>query len=249
MNNCSMLVYTHSSFEDILDVTLKRFKKYAANLPLSICSDKIDIIARKYATGYNIGQLYKYDDTLDYQIRLVSVLEQLGTKYVCLHHDNNCLYNFLNIDTMNGLLERMDKSEMDSLRLSHVGINFPKDDTSDIITYNTGPYIYSVWPTIWNRETLLYICRILKKPYKECESPECQNLVRQFNNYYLCKSVKDTYTTIYQATSDLYPSVHYTSSGRWYCGEEAVHCLPEMKEKVFDIIREYHIDSEKRTIF
>jgi len=246
MEKCAMLVYTHSEYEDVMEITLKRFKKYARDLPLYICTDNEELIREKYAAKYNIGGIYKYEDALNYQLKLASVLERIDTKYVCLHHDNHCLFDVLDLGRMNALIRRMDTSEIDSIRLSHVGVVEPKRGDSDEIAENSGPYWYSVWPTIWNREALLNICLTCRRAYVDSETPECQSFVKQYNLYYMCASMKDDYSSLYQAVSDVYPSIHFISSKKWYYGESYPQCSAMMNQRVIDILTEYGIDGTIR---
>jgi len=235
MNDCTILIYTHSEYDDILEITLKRMKKYANTIPLYICTNNKGLIEDKYVSTYNITHVYEYNDSMVYHDKLASAIINIETSYILLYHDNNCLYDHLDISIMNRTIEQIRDLDIQVLRLSSAGINNPTILDSPRLIHNTGPYYFSVWPAIWNKSALLNICIRFKKPYRLCEDEECQMYTRALKGYYISKHAND----LYDNTSHIFPSVHYVQYGKWM--------FYTYKKLVDDIINEYNMYTSVRS--
>jgi hypothetical protein len=243
MENCTMLVYTHSEYSDIFDVAMRRFKKYASSLPITICTDKSGLILGEYGEGYNIGDVFEYDNALVYHLRLASILERIGTKYVCLNHDNNVLFDHLDISGINTYIGMMDVGNIQVLRLSPSLICEPKSGKGLIEPITEPSWYCSVLPTIWERESLLSLCKKFQKSYIDSESPECNTYVAGLNCYYIAPSEKDDFFPhYYHSTSHVYPCVHAIKFGKWYMSLLNIKEMPQCERRVFEILLEYDID-------
>lgn len=227
MDDCTVLVYTHSEYADIFDITIRRLQKHFSYAKLLVCTNNAQLVRDTYS---HIDSIHEYDASVVYHMRLASALECIKTKYVLLHHDNNCLYDDVKIDVMRFLLGFMCTREIDVLRLSACGIIKPAISSSDIVTCNEGPHYFSVFPSIWRTSSFLQLCRTLRKPYRESEDDECQVYTGNLRGYYLSPSAQDPHEDI----SYLYPSAHVIQGGRW--------CYPMHKWVIDNIAREYDTD-------
>jgi hypothetical protein len=233
MDNCCLLLYTHSEYDDILEICLKRIKKYFSGIDLRVCINDTKLITDKYSE-YNISHTYQYNSEYTYHAKLASALKLIDTKYVLLHHDNNIFYDTVNIDTINSIIRRMSDYNMDFVRLSSSGIYNPVISDTLLLSQITGPYYFSVFPCIWKKDILLKLCIDLDKVYRESEDAESQEYASKLKGYYVSNHLKDTHRVI----SHFYPSVHPLGYGKW---EYKIY--PQL---IFDIAYEYNIDLTQR---
>ena len=236
MNNCTYLIYTHSDYDDIFEITLKRIQKYFPIIKLSICTNNLLLIKEKYSMFYDIINIYEYDDNLPYATKLMSVLEQINTEYVLFNHDNNILIDNVDINFINLLLDKMSSENIDTIRLSCCGIsNIDKND-EPLLKPNTGGYFLSVFPSIWRTISFLKLCKLFKgSSYRDFEHGESQVYASSLKNFYLSNS-----RNIEPWISCHYPNIHAISHGKWFF---------DAHQKEIEIIaNEYLVDLNKRGI-
>ena len=227
MDDCTVLVYTHSEYADIFDITIRRLQKHFGYAKLLICTNNAQLVRDMLSDQYEI---HEYDDTLVYHMKLASALEVIKTKYVLLHHDNNCLYDDVRNDVMRFMLGLMNEKEIDVLRLSACGIINPVRSHPDIVIRNDGPHYFTVFPSIWRVTSFLQLCRDLRKGYRAAEDNECQVYTGNLRGYYISPMAQDPHEDI----SYLYPSAHVIQYGRWF--------YPMHKWVIDNIAREYDTD-------
>lgn len=227
MDACTLLVYTHSDYSDIFHITYQRILKHFPYAKLLVCTNNAQLVREKYDYLHNI---HEYDDKLPYHSKLASALESVTTEYALLNHDNNCLYDDVNINVMNFMLRSMTEKNIDVLRLSACGIINPTLSDPDIVTRNNGPHYFSVFPSIWRTSSLLQLCTTLRKPYRESEDEECQLYVGKLRAYYISPMTHDPHKDV----SCLYPSAHIIQYGKW--------CYSEYRWVIDNIVMEYDVD-------
>ena len=227
MDACTVLIYTHSDYSDIFDISIRRIKKHFSYAKLLVCTNNAQLVRDTY---HDVSDVYEYDDTLVYHSKLASALESVTTEYVLLHHDNNCLYSDVSINAMNFFMRCMAEKSIDVLRLSACGVLNQTVSDPNIVTRNEGPHYFSVFPSIWRRSSLLHLCRTLRKPYRECEDDESQEYAGKLCVYYISPTIYDPHRDV----SCLYPSAHIIQSGK--------SCYSQCRWVIDNIVREYDVD-------
>lgn len=225
------LIYTHTEYSDVLDVTLKRLHKFFP-IKVSICSDNARIISDAYKEKYNIEEIYEYDDTQVYGSKLLSVIERINTKYILLNHDVNILYDYVNIDIINKILEQMETKNIDTVRLSTSGIDTKNINETDFLheILPRETYHMTVQPTIWKKETLLKFCQKFSDTvYRDFELGERQEYASNFKNYYV-HTKKDHHITFNYYLSVYYPCMHSIYRGKWNIIQHTKE-VPELAEE------------------
>jgi hypothetical protein len=228
LNNCTFLLYTHSDYNDILNLTLKRLKKHFDGVDLFICTNNAKYIHDTYSE-YN-ATVYEYDDSLPYTSKLLSALKQIKTEYVLFNHDNNILYKDVHTVVLNGILDTMTAQNMDTVRLSYCGITPPDISDSSLVKVNRGGYYLSVFPAFWRTSSLIALCERFKDvTYRQFEFGETQHYAARLKNYYI-SSTKDypPYNSVY------YPAFHAIQHGLW--------CVLMHEQEVLDIAKEYKLN-------
>lgn len=235
MDDCTYLIYTHSDFDDIIEITLKRIHKYFSSIGVSICTNNKSLIDGKYKELYNIKHVYEYNDTLTYSQKAASILEQISTTYVLFNHDHNILFNYVNVDVLNSIMNTMTNDNLDTVRLSTDGIDNPRMDDSNLLKKNTGPYYFSVSSALWRTQSLLDLFRKYESSTYRTIEYACQDYASQLKNYYISSS-KDYPNDC----SCHYPFVHTTRYAKWLLYNNA--------DKIHEIAKEYSIDLNIRGV-
>jgi hypothetical protein len=230
MNSCTYLIYTHSEYDDILELTLKRINKYFNCIDICICTNNASLI-NKYLDNYNIKNIYEYDDTLLYTSKLISVIKQITTPYVLINHDNNIYYDYVDIEVLNTIIKEMNLNRLDTVRLSSAGI-YNNCIVSDnfLLSVNSGPYYLSTFPSIWRTVSILELCN--KHNYVSYHNYELvgQNSAKILKNYYISRHKNDPHPDI----SIYYPSAHLVQMKKW--------CTRHHSKLINDLSKDYNID-------
>jgi hypothetical protein len=230
MNDCTYLLYTHSDYDDVLEITLKRLQKYFPSTTIVIATNNAQLIEQKYKTLYNITDVYQYTDSLPYSSKVASVLEQIKTTYILFNHYINILFDTVDVATLNGILDTMQKEEIDTVRLCSAGIQHRNMSDESLLKRNTGSYFLSVISALWNTASFLRLCQTFPdRTYRNFELGETQPYAAQLENYYISSSKdKPPYWSV------CYPFFHSITYGVWL--------LNEHRELVEGLIKEYGID-------
>jgi hypothetical protein len=230
IENCTLLLYTHSDYDDVFEVSMKRIEKHFRDIPVSVCTNNSQLVKDKYF----IQSVIRYNDNETYCSKLASSLENIHTPYVILYHDNNIFVGDVDTQKINTILEEMIATGADTVRLSFAGIHSPNAEDLPLLKRNTGPYYLSVFPAIWKTQSLLAFCReFIGSIYRTVEVGESQVYCSSLKNYYIRSS-----TDAHSYMSQPFPSIHLVMHGKWL--------LSEHRKEVQDLALEYSIDLGKR---
>jgi hypothetical protein len=227
-------VYTHSDYDDVLEVALKRLQKYFPSTTIAIATNNARLIEQKYKALYKITDIYQYTDSLPYASKVASVLEQIKTSYILFNHDINILFDHVDVAILNGILDAMQKEHIDTVRLCSAGIRHRNLSDEYLLKRNTGPYFLSVISALWNTNSFLRLLQTFSdRVYMTIERGEPQVYAAQLENYYISSSKdRGPYWSFH------YPFVHVITHGKWI--------LNEYQPLVQDLVKEYGIDVSKR---
>ena len=96
MDNSLLLIYSHTSYMDILIPSLFNLKKYTKNIKYSLLINDDSEIKNKYINEFNFENIYIYDDNMPYFYRLNNCLKNILEKFVIIHHEKNVFIDYLN---------------------------------------------------------------------------------------------------------------------------------------------------------
>ena len=233
------VIYTHSSYQDVFDISIKRHEKFSNIFNKIILSNLI--MNYKY-------QHILYNDNEPYATRLYNCLCKLSNsfEYILLSHDWAILYDYIDKNKINNVIEIMKKHDIHQLRLWRNGISnktFEKLLNNNIETNVDEKYIYhipdesyfyTVQPTIWNINILKNILyNHLQLTYNQIEVG-VNDYIKQFNNCFYYINEDKFLNSEYFYKSIIYPHIHAMSNGKWIYNDN----LPYSKE----LIDEYNID-------
>ena len=240
----TVLIYSHSSCEDVILVCLSRIEKYMPWAKYAVCIDN-KVWFKDRFPNFKYDNVYEYDNSTPYGTRLMDVLSQMTDTYIILLHENNIFVDYVEKDRFLNVCKEFDNLNGDQLRLFVSGVSASEKKTEMLYSLING-YFYSVCPTLWKRESLLkLVTRFKHLPYKEFElSNEMQKYTQiQLNNYFL--KHKDDYIFPGEAHSysHVFPFTHVTRNSQWVNNGT-------VKDKFMeDIFEEFKIDRTIRGMF
>jgi len=240
-NNFTFLLYTHTDYDDVLELFLKTYNKYFSSNPLSIGTNNKKLIEDKYLQIYPfIKNIYEYDDTLHYFEKIANLLSNISTKYLIFNHECNVLYKDIDLSRLNDVIHEIDDKNIDLVRFNVTGINSPIFDNT-LFHENTGPYYFTVHPTIWNKNSFLnFLTKFPKTNYRESENEAIQNYVKQLKNFYVTttENIKliNNNENDFHSISKIFPTIHITHRGKYKRDHKEVN----------NILNEYGIDPSVR---
>lgn len=233
------LIYTHKEYDDVLQIQLKRVSEFFPEVAIAVCSNDIEFIKEKYGKEYKFYDLYPYEDSAVYGERVRSVLEKVTHPYVLFNHELNILTKNVDAKEFDRILELMETSNIDQVRVFLSGIPNPILDDAFLHPISSY-YKFSCNSAIWKTPTLYDIFNFFKETqFRKFESDEIQSFVSQFRNFYV--SSKDDFQVpgLGQYYSHFFPVIHVTHGGKWV--NVPFHNL--FLDKYFE---EFNIDKNKR---
>lgn len=109
------------------------------------------------------GNIFYYDEDLNYSIRLINILSNLNSEIVVLDHEDMILYRQANLKEINKAINLITENKLDSVRfIKNINANYikiPEISSVEMINLNSD-WIFSIQPSLWRRNTLI---NLLKK--------------------------------------------------------------------------------------
>lgn len=200
-----IVIYTHSDFFDILQIQIDFFSKIINKNKYTV-----HILSDKHITcDYNV---IIYDNELPYASRILSCLSKITSEHILITHENDILLKF-NESIIDTFVSTMKKNNISSIELKQsINICDPIqiNNTLFLSRKNTG-YIYSVQPTIWNRNGFIFLLSNFKnKTYRTIECEEINNFILKHLNTYITYTTNPVNTIWYKVT-EAYYFIHLTS--------------------------------------
>ena len=242
MNDLTYLLYSHSSYSDILYIHLNEIKKYLPNINIKIAFNNYQIFNEKF--GEHNYDIIEYDDKEPYFKKLSKILKNIKTKYVLLQHENNILFDFPKENILEKTISFMDINTIDQVRLLQAGIDESIIKNKIFNKINEG-YFFSVITAIWKKSCLEDITlKFQELDYKYSENYEVQNYVKNFKNYFISSDKDILLKDQAHVISYYFPTIHVTRNGKWITKKE------DDQQHILDkLLKDYNIDQNKRGIF
>jgi len=239
MDDITYLLYTHTEYDDIFQIHIKKLVEFFPSINYAICIDNTKHFYEKYASMYRPIQVYQYDTNAPYAERLRSVISQINTPYLILGHEKNVLTGQVDDNIIINLINIMRQANIDQLRLMVSGIPRPVFDNNIIQKIEEG-YFMSITPAIWKVESLLNIVnKYSNLSYKEFELEAVQNETKKLNNYYISTLRDSLFLKEGTSLSYIFPVIHLTFRGKWWCTKNH-------KPFIDKFLEEFNIDINTR---
>lgn len=231
--NVCIVLYTHDSYSDIFDISIRLHEKYSKSLNIIIFSNK------KMDTNH---EYILYNESHTYPQRLNYCLQQLPSNitHIILTHDWAFIYGDIDINKIINTTNKMKINSINQIRLlkSGVGTHTVLLDTNIYVINNDG-LLFSVQPTIWEIHTLKKITYENQQlNYRNIENG-LQSYMRQFINCFYYEG-ESKFEGAGHHKSNIFPHIHSTTRGKWIINEN----MPYIQ----DIITDFNIDINKRGI-
>tara|TARA_Y100000768_G_C23989983_1_gene691764 strand:- start:5547 stop:6377 length:831 start_codon:yes stop_codon:yes gene_type:complete len=237
-----LIIYSHSEYEDILDIATSHLSQYKNKVLLINDQYKSD----RYVNDYL--DIIKYNDVEPYASRLLK-LNEIDEEYILFMHETDILIKY-DIDVINNMKIYMKNQDIDKIELQHCA--WPPADMPLKQTYNMknkeiyfndvcnlykidNPkfFVYNVNPTLWKKKSLLNIMYNFREyNYRDIEADAVQKYTS--DNFVCmslkcCKYVKCAYFTC----PPFFQFIHITHYGKF----------AQIKKKFYDNKNFKHINN------
>jgi len=227
IENLSIILYTHDSYQDVFDISIKLHEIYSKHINIIIFSNKI-------MTSNYINILY--DDSMTYPERISYCLNKISDKYkyIILSQDWALMYNDINLNKIIELISFMENNNIDQIRLLKGSCGSTSFEVyNNVYNISCGGLLFSVQPTLWKTDTIKKITSENKEfVYRNIEWG-VQEYMRQFNNCFYYEG-EERFRNAGHHKSNIYPHIHALSQGRWI--------IQENESYIQDIIKKFNID-------
>jgi hypothetical protein len=225
--NIAIIIYTHDSYQDVFDISIKLHETYSKSFNIIIFSNKV--MNNDYP---NI----LYDENMTYPERISYCLDKIPDKYkyIILSHDWALMYNNINLNKMIELILLMKNNNIDQIRLLNASCGSkPIEIYNNVYRIDDGGLLFSSQPTIWNINTIKKITSENKEfVYRNIER-NVQEFMRQFNNCFYYEG-EEKFRNAGHHKSNIYPHIHALTYGKWIIQENEFY--------IQDIIKNFNID-------
>jgi hypothetical protein len=130
----TFLVYSHTEYDDILEINLKRHKKYFPEMPITICTNNKKFVEEKYKD--DIESIIEYDADKPYGEKLAFVLSQIKTPFVIFNQEVNIFYDKVHPETIDKIFEFFNRKLPIKLAVAPRQINTsenPRENINDFL--------------------------------------------------------------------------------------------------------------------
>ena len=202
MNLC-LVIYSHSDYEDVLNVQ----NDFIKDIPL-----KKILFTNNEPKKHNFDRVIIYNDKLNYTKRIEQCLKQIDTKYILFCHDIDVIIKYDHY-IITQLYDLINLHNIHRLDLGYVYNNENEqkikfDEKHNLIkNSNVQNYIYNVNPSIWQTDVFLNIMEQFDESYRTIENV-AQQYTKQFNVYKF--STNEIVHSGYYDITNLFVYIHMT---------------------------------------
>ena len=231
----TLIIYSHSSYKDVLEICLEQLKKFGNSYKTYTFLDK-DI-------GFENTILY--NESFSYPERVYSCLQQVQEKAILFQHEDMILYSSPDYNKLKKYFSFVEKDKVDSIKLiKGGGIEQDLSVTNDLHSIlPSHPNMFAVQPTIWNKEKLE---KVLKAHFGltiwQMETNANKFLIdNKYRMLYSYVREQDKKRGLYHYDSSVYPYIATAiCKGKWNLKE-----YPELQQ----VLKDYKIDWKARGQF
>ena len=214
MDDCTIFIYTHSEYTDILKYSLTRLERYMPDIQYTICTND----KTKLPPDFNYTHVYEYTDSVFFYKKLAQCLEQMTTNYVLFLQDVDVLIDYVDMELLQNSYMYMKRENIDQMRLYCTGVHpiITRERVFDIDKKDM--YQMSVRAAAWKRISYLDLCKkFSNKNYREAEGHDVQEYARLSYKNTTIFTLEDTLLSsnmlLYQ--SKVFPTIRVTMGKKW----------------------------------
>lgn len=233
-NKLSLLTYAHSKCADIHSAYFSRLKKYFPSLKHNYVTSDISI-----PYGINIV----YSDSDDHYTQMITALSKIPTDYVIYAQEDYILYDYVNIEELNYILDVMETdSDIPFIRMIVSGVGnytIPYNNKLEYIDC-TSEYYFSTQATVWRKDVLIEMF----------DKSKVQSIFNEPQNSPFLKQISSK--GLYYKNMETPAGGHFNSKVYPYVATALVKGKWNMKEyssQLTELFQEHNIDVNERGIF
>lgn len=242
------IVYSHSSYSDILNVQNDYFKNIDSIKYLFI--DKID-----NNITYNFDKIYYYDDNLNYSKRILQCLREanIEEEFIIFHPDINIIIKQKNEDIDNLIdimqINNIDRLDFCTYKFVESTKNISYKDYLLINNIDLNYYIYNVGTAIYRLNKYIKFLEMFDYSYRNIEiiTAVQEYAKNNINSYYLNNTNQSYIHVGYYATTDILIYIHITHDGKLMPIDNNINHLDvDIQKEYNDIINKYKFNRNIR---
>lgn len=249
MEEVITILYGHSQHLEIVIGSLRRLKKYWAQMKYCICIDDINVLLEKCPGEFDFKYIHEYGTILQTYRRVEPLLEKIQEKYVIFQSDNNVLVGPVDNGLFLTIFERMKQEDIHQIRLLSTGVWIQGPIIDNLYKIDNNYYM-SVNMPMFKRESFLSLAKHCPDCTWNCSecSQATEYVKNNFKNYVVLTTnsfvlVKEdtpvTITDCHFFTLE-FPYIHFTAASKWML-------INKFQENhIIDFCKEYNIDFNSR---
>lgn len=221
IKNLPIIVYSHSSYSDVWPLIFGQIKKFHTTNPLYLFTNE---------KSYNGVTSIYYDESLNYNNRVIQCLSQINDKTFLFLHEDMPLYKTPNYSILDEYVKLIINGDLDSIKLIFAGNEVnpipgkitPQYSYKNLTTTDCSHF--SIQPTLIKKDTLLDILE--RYPSDDLWELESKIHISNYHPYIeQCTSLKGKQRGIHHFDSLVYPYIATAIvKGKWNFQE-----YPELK--------------------
>jgi hypothetical protein len=234
-------IYSHSSFEDVLEIQFD----YISKIP-NISNQKIYLfIDKPYTKQTSLKyQTILYDDNTVYSKRLIKCLSEVLEPYIILTHEIDILVEY-DPNAMLEIKESMEKNTIDSIDLKHYSRCESLIKVNDSLSFSTPHSIatFNVQPHLWKKSSAINLFMSNDdKNYRSIEDQSVQNYIKSNQKTYSLCSKNPVQSLRDHSVSPEYKFLHITTFEKFITPESN---LDKSIKLIYDEIYNRYIKNSK----
>tara|TARA_B100000131_G_scaffold249469_1_gene242761 strand:+ start:4658 stop:5395 length:738 start_codon:yes stop_codon:yes gene_type:complete len=242
MIDIPVICYSHSEYSDVWDIHFGQLNK---NLPTSNKYLFTNDVNRDISDDIKV---ILYDDKLSYSKRVLSCLEQLEDDIVLFQHEDMILYDGVEVNKLNSIIDFLKEYDIDYVKLIKGGHN--DDIKLENMPIDNLYYIphrdlsFAIQPTLWKIDKLKDICKNAEQS-SLVGNVAVGNFELSASEYINNSDIKGLYwysgekkRGMYHWDSKIYPYGNMIFKGKWV--------YSEYDEELVRLHKEYNIEKNIR---
>ncbi len=241
MPEIPFVMYSHSEYSDVWIPFISQKAKHLPNFGENIAFiDKPSNILHS-----NWKQIF-YKEKYTYSKRLICCLKQLNAEYCIFSHEDMFLYGAPKKEIITKYITIMQEDNLDFVKLIKGGQctyeTHKKEKTLHIIDNKYSEWIFAIQPSIWKINSLISILKKHKSTNIWKLEEKAQNTCKKLNIKGAFSFERGEKRGEYHWDNTVYPYIATAIvKGKWN--------ISEYPDVLPAILKEYHIDVNKRGIF
>lgn len=242
LSNLCRLTYSHSDYSDVWPIYFGEIRRFdGLRLDHYLACDKHPDSEHEFS-----ARSLLYDERSPYPVRLMSCLNRLTDyEYILFDHEDMILYAQPDTKALSDYIRILKSEAIHSIRLikagKHLSRRHPKVKSLHILITRLSPWIFSIQPTLWHRESLIRVLSTMPMLNIWEFERNIQKNMRRLGQVHAYSHENGKKRGMYHYDNSIYPYIATAIvKGKWN--------LSEYPEELSSLFRAYNIDPRVRGV-